>query len=245
LLRFLNRRDALTITLLLSLNAILIGPSIVASEHVTNGNFSAGFGSWQLPPTASPRERILNESWLRGEDLCLSLTMWSRRGLAYDSRVVRQKLSLEIGRGEWFVSGFMDRADIGAQCDVLAMSVVIVLLDDSENIRLFRYSHTIHGELVSTQTEGVAEVGRKFPFRRTLSTDIKSLWGGTVENWRIVGLELRVEFWNTWGDDVTLNAVFDDISLSSRGTPWALAEAGLLSTFAAIVLVSFKAFKRR
>jgi hypothetical protein len=242
----LRKRDVLTIALLLSLNAILIGPAVLASEHVANGNFSAGFTSWQLPlPTGNPREGVLNHSWLRGEDQCLSLTIWSRRGLDYDSRTVSQKLNLEIGRGEWSISGFIDRAEVGAQCDVLAASVVVVLLDDAGNVRLVRYSHTIKGKLESTQTEGAVEVNRKFPFARSLSADMRSLWGSVVESWRIVALELRVEFWNTWGDDVTVNAVFDEISLTSRGTPWASATGVLLSSFVVVVIVSFRAFRRR
>jgi hypothetical protein len=242
----LTRRDALAIILLLACNGILVGPSVAASEHVTNGNFSAGFASWRLPPsTGDPREGILNNSWLRSEDPCLSLTMWSRKGLDYDSRVVSQRLDLEIGHGEWLIGGFMDRAEVGSQSDVLTMSVVILLRDETGDLRLFRYAHFIKGNLASTQSEGVVEVGGKHPFARSFSGDIESYWGAAVEGWRIVGVELRVEFWDTRGDDVTVNAVFDEISLISRGTPWALARAVLLSSFVVIAMVSLRTFRRR
>jgi len=196
--------------------SVAFSPLVVTwgSEYVKNGSFDQGFGGWTVPGTRYHREGFSEDHWTRPEN-CLAMTVWSQRGLSYDRVMVFQSLDAELSWGTWTVSGYMGNVDVGKECDALATSIIIVLRDNLGGTRYLKYAVLVEGELHPTPTEAVIEVGKGgLIFTRDLISSIREVWNAPyVIGWRVTGVELLVEFRNNWGDNVHLEAVFDEISL--------------------------------
>ena len=188
------------------------------SEYVSNGSFDQGFDGWTVPSLRYPSGSVSNGHWYLPGESCLAMTAYSRRGLSYDRVAVFQPLNVELSWGTWIVSGYMGNVDVWTECDAMATSITIVLRDNAGETRYLKYAVLVKGEIASNSTEGIVEVGRgrnlQVDFSRDLFSNIQEVWGiPFVVGWRVIGVELLVEFRNNWGDEVHLEAIFDDVSL--------------------------------
>jgi len=193
-------------------------------EYVKNGSFDRGFDGWTIPRLRYPDESVSNSHWYLPEKSCLTLQVFSDKGLPYDRLAISQPIDAELGWGVWMVSGYMGNADTYGECDALATSVIIVLRDNTGGTRRLKYAVLIEGKLASNSTEGAVEVGRgeggQFDFTRNLVSSIQEVWSVSyVIGWRVTGVELAVESWNNWGEALHAEAIFDGISLK-RESDW-------------------------
>lgn len=213
-----SRASILIMTILFTSVAFSSQAVTWRSEYVNNRSFDRGFDNWAVPKVRYRDESFRNDHWYLPGENCLTMTVYSRRGLSYDRVAVFQPLDVELSWGAWTVSGYMGNVDVQRECDTLATSITIVLRDNAGETRYLKYAVFVMGELASNSTEGIVEVGRggdlQVNFERDLISSIWDVWNiPFILGWKVIGVELLVEFWNNWGDGVHLEAVFDGISL--------------------------------
>jgi len=217
--------------------SVAFSPLVVTwgSEYVNNGSFDQRFDGWTIPRVRYRDEGFSNDHWYLPGENCLTMVVYSRRGLSYDRVAVFQPMDVELSWGTWIVRGYMGNVDVHRErpeCDVLLTSVTIVLRDNAGETRRLKYAVFVEGELASSPAEGIVEVGRgrdlRVDFAKDLISSIRDVWNiPFILGWRVIGVELLVEFWNNWGDGVHLEAVFDGVSLRRESdSRWPVRLAG-------------------
>lgn len=233
-----TRRILLMAALLFTPMFFLCYSKLSAVEYVKNGKFDFGFAYWSIPS----RGEVGNRHWALDEP-CLSIEMESKRGFDYDCVKAIQVFTPEIDVRGATVSGLMEAVDVKDESEVLCLSVVLVLKDEAANVRYLKYVLFQRGELASTPTDGVIEVGRgsnlKVQFRQSVADDIKEVWKVGANAWKITSIELRVEFYNTWGDNLHVDAIFDNISLTSKEFQWTYTILGGMSLLTLLIATVF------
>lgn len=68
-------------------------------EHVKNGSFDQGFDDWTIPRLRYPDESVSNSHWYLPEKSCLTLQVFSDKGLPYDRLAISQSIDAELSWG--------------------------------------------------------------------------------------------------------------------------------------------------